>query len=291
MGCDTIHGEEFDFPPIFGLMDRETLIQAITGLVTADPRIEVAWLGGADATGRVDARSDLDLMLAVDPDGKETALATFEAGLDRVIGIRHRHRFVEPHWTGFDQAIYLGRDLSDDLAVDLAIVPTDTPPAGRLLEVDRHGEPVVLVDRLGWFDRPNRIDSDRHAARIDRRLARIRGLHPFFVSVVRKGIDRGHDLEALDGYRTKLLAPLCELMRIEHDPDRFDFAFRYLDRDLPSDQRALLERLAFVPDREGLSSSVDRCGVEIEERLSRLTAVRRAAVRKAAASAKPSDRR
>ena len=102
MGCDTIHGEEFDFPPIFGLMDRETLIQAITELVTADPRIEVAWLGGADATGRVDSRSDLDLMLAVDHDGKETALATFEAGLDRVIGIRHRYRFVEPHWSGFD---------------------------------------------------------------------------------------------------------------------------------------------------------------------------------------------
>ncbi|MAB71939.1 MAG: hypothetical protein CMJ54_05485 [Planctomycetaceae bacterium] len=272
-------------------MDRETLIQAITGLVTADPRIEVAWLGGADATGRVDARSDLDLMLAVESEDREVVIEAFEEAFDRVVGIRHRHRFVEPHWSGFDQAIYLGRGLSDDLAIDLTIVPTDTPLERRLLEVDRHGEAVVLVDRRGWFDRPTRSDVDRQVAGIDRRLARIRGLHPFFVSIVRKGIDRGRDLEALDGYRAKLLAPLCDLMRIEHDPARFDFAFRYLDRDLPADERALLERLAFVPDASGLPRRVDRCQAEIERRLERLTAARRAAVQEAVASAKPSGRR
>ena len=108
-------------------MDRETLIQAITGLVHDDPGVQVAWLGGADATGRVDSRSDLDLMVAMTPDDRAVALETFEKGLDRLVGIRHRYRFVEPHWTGFDQAIYLVRDLSDDLAIDLAVVPTDTP--------------------------------------------------------------------------------------------------------------------------------------------------------------------
>ena len=272
-------------------MDRETLIQAITGLVHDDPGVHVAWLGGADATGRVDSRSDLDLMVAMTPDDRAVALETFEKGLDRLVGIRHRYRFVEPHWTGFDQAIYLVRDLSDDLAIDLAVVPTDTPPERRLLETDRHGDPVVLVDRLGWFDRPTRCDVDRHAAGIDRRLARIRGLHPFFVSIVRKAIDRGRDLEALDGYRTRMLSPLCDLMRIEHDPARFDFAFRYLDRDLPAEERALLERLAFVPDPQDLPRRVDRCQAEIERRLERLTAVGRVPVREAGDSAKPSDRR
>ena len=272
-------------------MDRETLIQEIRGLVTTDPRIEVAWLGGADATGRVDSRSDLDLMLAVGRGHLESALETFEEGLDRVVGIRHRHRFIEPHWTGFDQAIYLCRDLSDDLAVDLTWVPTDTPPERRLVETDRHGESVVLVDHLGWFDRPTRSDVDRHAAGIDRRLARIRGLHPFFVSTVRKAIARGRGLEALDGYRTRMLGPLCDLMRIEHDPARFDFAFRYVDRDLPDDDRALLESLAFVPGPEELPGRLDECRLEIERRLARLTVGRRVPAPGAADAAKPSDRR
>ena len=272
-------------------MDRAKLIQAVTGLVTEDPRIRVAWLGGADATDRVDPRSDLDLMLAVDRDDREIALGAFEEGLDRLIGIRHRYRSVEPHWTGFDQVIYLGRDLSDDLAIDLSIVPTDTSPERRLIEVDRHGEPVVLVDRLGWFDRPTRSDVDRHAALIERRLARIGGLHAFFVSMVGKSIERGRDLEALDGYRTRLLAPLCDLMRIEHDPDRFDFAFRYLDRDLPLEERRLLESLAFVPDRQGIAPRLARCDEEIRIRLARLNLVRGGSVREAGDSAKPSDRR
>ena len=272
-------------------MERKSLIQAVKGLVVADPRIEVAWLGGADATGRADSRSDLDLMLAVESEDREVVLEAFEEAFDRVVGIRHRHRFVEPHWSGFDQAIYLGRGLSDDLAIDLTIVPTDTPLERRLLEVDRHGEPVVLVDRLGWFDRPLRSDVGRHAAGIDRRLARIRGLHPFFVSIVRKAIARGRGLESLDGYRTKMLVPLCDLMRIEHDPARFDFAFRYVDRDLPDDDRALLERLAFVPGPEELPGRLDECQAEIERRLERLTAVRRVPVREAGDSATPSDRR
>jgi len=33
------------------------------------------------------------------------------------------------------------------------------------------------------------------------------------------------------------LAPLIELMRIRHCPDRFDFGPRYLDRDLPAELR------------------------------------------------------
>ena len=46
-GVTRFAGRNSNFRLIFDPMDRETLIQAIKGLVTADPRIEVAWLGGA----------------------------------------------------------------------------------------------------------------------------------------------------------------------------------------------------------------------------------------------------
>lgn len=251
-------------------MSRDSLIAAFRGHVVADDRVRVAWLGGSDATGRTDALSDLDPVLAARADDIEGVLESLEAWLDATVGIRERYRFPDPTPHGHPQALYLGERLSDDLAIDLLVMDIATPESERFIEVERHGRAVVLVDHEGWFDGPVHLDRASHRARIARHLATLAALHPHLMPLVRKPLARGHRLDALARYQHRLLKPLCDLMRIEHDPDRFDYGFRYLDRDLPDSECMLLERLAFIGADDDLEAAIDEAQREVEARLARL---------------------
>lgn len=255
-------------------MNRRGLITRLQTFLLAEDQVRVAWLGGSDATDRVDARSDVDLVLVADRGMVEATFELVDRWLTELVGVRRRHRLSDPTAHGHPQALFLGAGLSDDLAVDLMVMHAEIPVERRFLEVERHGRVVPLVDRLGWLEESVRIDRGALAIEIDRHLESLAGMHPFQHSLVDKSMSRGHWSEALDGYQRRMLRPLCDLMRIEHDPDRFDFGFRYLDRDLPDPQRLLLERLAFVPDPDGLRERVSNCRVEIERRLDRIIEAR-----------------
>ena len=251
-------------------MERDELVEALRHHVHSDERIRVAWLGGADASGRIDPLSDLDPMLATAADDLEAVLDDFEIWLDRTVGVVARYRHPDPTPHGHPSVLYLGEVTSSDLAIDLVLMEVETPIEDRLLDVERHGRGVKLIDREGWFDEPVRLDRTSHRRRIESHLSRLAALHPHLMPIVLKPLRRGHRLDALTRYQNRLIKPLCELMRIEHDPDRFDFGFRYLDRDLPDHERDLLERLAFVGAQDDLEAAVDETRREVETRLARL---------------------
>ena len=251
-------------------MDRTNLIEAFRGHVDRDDRIRVAWLGGSDATGRTDELSDVDPILVARADEIEGVIESLEAWLEETVGIRHRHRFPESTPHGHPQALYLGKRIPEALAFDLMVMDVETPVADRFLDVERHGNAVILVDREGWFDEPALLDRAAHRRRIQDWLSNLGDLHPHVMPLLRKSLARGQRLDALDRYQDRLVKPLCVLMRIEHDPDRFDFGFRYLDRDLPDAERHLLERMAFIGIDDDLPAAVEEARRELEARLSRL---------------------
>ena len=251
-------------------MERDELVEALRRHVQSDERIRVAWLGGSDATGRTDPSSDLDPMLATAAEDLEAVLRDFEVWLDRTVGVVARYRHPDPTPHGHPSVLYLGEVTSRDLAVDLVLMEVETPPEDRLLDIERHGRGVMLIDREGWFEEPVHLDQASHRLRIESRLSRLAALHPHLMPIVLKTLRRGHRLDALTRYQDRLIKPLCELMRMEHDPDRFDFGFRYLDRDLPDHERELLERLAFIGAEDDLGASIQEARREVETRLARL---------------------
>ena len=67
-------------------------------------------------------------------------------------------------------------------------------------------------------------------------------------TLVTRAVRRGLVAEAAVAYRVRLAGGSGGAWwASEHDPDRFDFGARYLDRDLPAELRAEVEALA-LPD-------------------------------------------
>jgi hypothetical protein len=57
---------------------------------------------------------------------------------------------------------------------------------------------------------------------------------------------------------------------MQHRPDRFDFGWRYVETELPPEERALLAQLAFVADGDALKQRADELAQELERRLEML---------------------
>ncbi|MDE0888448.1 MAG: hypothetical protein OSA40_03205 [Phycisphaerales bacterium] len=249
---------------------RDDLITAITARVSELEWMDAAWLGGSDATGRTDERSDLDLVCLVRDDRIEETFDSLESLFKSLGGIRHRYRVPEPTRHGNAQAYYLLVGATDDLTIDLVVLRDSVQD--RLLELERHGDPLVLFDRgLGIRSIP--LDRDAHDTRLRVRFSEIKNAAPILIPLVSKAIDRGFVAEAVSSYHNFVLRPLVDLLRMEHCPDRFDFGFRYLDRDLPPSERALVERLSMAGDLEIIDELRQQAIARLEIQIGRVDAL------------------
>jgi predicted nucleotidyltransferase len=246
---------------------RERVAATIVAVLRDDPAIAAIGEGGAAARGRADEFSDLDLMIVAPVAGATAIFALVEP----------------PGFPDMAQRIYFLADAPRYFAVDCSVIT----PAGMatFLERERHGEVIV------WFDhdatlasRP--VDGESLARRRAHRLAQLRGAVPVYSMLVNKELERGHALEAYGSYQVQIRA-LIELLGMQHRPDRFDFGWRYVERELPPSAQALIARHTFVPDGTSLASLSASLVGEIRALLDTLTAAESAATVNAAA---PGDR-
>jgi hypothetical protein len=88
--------------------------------------------------------------------------------------------------------------------------------------------------------------------------------------LVDKELARGQPLEALGFYQV-LVRALIDLLGMRHRPERFDFGWRYVERELPEDAQALIARHAFVADAAALAAGRVSIVREIDVLLASLT--------------------
>lgn len=234
---------------------RSEIISALHTSLEGDPAALGAFLGGSDATGRTDSLSDIDLVVIVEPGAVENTFTAMHTALEVLSPISQRWRLAEPTWHGHAQEFVALRDAAPEHFVDVVV---QEPTGGeRLLEVERHGAPLVLFDRAGVV-KSVPVDRPRLQDRIDARLAILRERFPMFQTLVTRAVRRGFVAEAAVAYQDHTYRPLIELLRIRHCPQRFDFGARYLDRDLPAPLRAELESLALPSSLEEIESFRER---------------------------------
>ena len=248
---------------------RQQLIDHLHAGLTDIGFVRAAWLGGSEASGRSDQWSDIDLVLIVEDGRWQDALGEVRRIAETLGPIAHAWRVPEPAWHGHHQEFI--RIQGAEPFHDLDVVVMETGAQGRFLEHERHGEPVVLFDRDGLV-KTEPLDREAHAAKLGARLALLREQFPMFQVLLTRALLRGMPAEAAALYQRVTLAPLVELLRMRHAPERYDFGPRYLDRDLPGPLRQTVESLAFPRDLAHLEVLQQRAASLFAETLAQLDA-------------------
>ncbi len=247
------------------ILARQRIIDILGEALDGLDYVRSAWLGGSDASGRTDEWSDIDLQIIVEDERVEDAIEALHAALESHSPIARRYRFPEPTWHGHSQEI-LGLEHADPHHFLDLVVMSRTSAADRFLERERHGEAMVLFDRDGLLATPP-MDWEAHRGKMSERLATMRAQFDLYQTIVSKAVRRGHAADAAYGYVAVTLKPLVELLRMRYCPERFDYGLRYLDRDLPPDWHAEVERLAVPPSLEALGEYHARAGEHFAEQL------------------------
>lgn len=229
---------------------RERLITQLTEGLRAEERCRGAWLGGADASGRADALSDLDLVVIVEAGEDEAMLESVERMAKAIAPIERRYRLPAPTWHGHVQVFMQLKGLGPAGLVDLLIIHPGEQD--RWLVVERHGHARVLLDRDGLI-RPVALDRAEHVEAMREQFEHLKARVPVLAPLALKEAQRGRDIDALHFYHELLIKPLVTMLRIVHCPERYDFGLRYLERDLPADVYARVRELAYVGSCEDIA--------------------------------------
>ena len=248
-------------------LTRQTVIDLLSAALESFDGALAAWLGGSDASGRTDEYSDIDIQVIVGDERVEAAFEVIHEALEARSPIARRFRFPEPTWHGHSQEILALRDADPDHLIDLVIMKESTPD--KLLEVERHGRPMVIFDR-GAYLKPTPLDWPSHRAKMEKRLETLGAQYEMFQALTAKAVRRGLPVEAAASYQALTFRPLIDLLRIRHCPLRFDYGSRYLDRDLPEAWRRELEDLSLPGNLDELDQCRQRAASLFLEQLAAL---------------------
>ena len=241
---------------------RRTIIEAVIAHLLPVTAVRACFEGGSAATGRLDAFSDIDLVIVAPLPSADAAFDAVESALSPH-SIVHTWRVEPPSFPQTAQRFYFLADAPRFFAVDCVVASESGVEA--FLERERHGDPLVYFDRTSRI-RARAVDRTALAERRVKRWGQLRGSVPVIAMLVEKELARGRPLEAL-GFYQGLLRALLEVLGIEHRPDRFDFSWRYVETQLPEDARALIARYAFVADEQALRERAPQLADELRRRL------------------------
>lgn len=251
------------------MLTRETIIPALHNTLEALPCVRAAFLAGSEAFGRQDRYSDIDFNCIALPSDAAKIFSALEAALEKLSPIALKLEMpANPSWPGMSQRFYRLRDTDEFLMIDFCQLSRELAPT--FLEPIRHGTPVVLFDREHLL-KPVPLNRAEHGALVAKRLAWLRASFPMFQNLVRKAVLRGDEVEATAMWMGQTLRPLVDLLRIRHNPERFDYGLRYTGYDLPADARRELEALLWPRDGADLLKKLDMAKALFDRTLAELS--------------------
>jgi len=223
-------------------LTRQELITTLVDALQADARVCAAYEGGSAAFGRVDQYSDVDFQIIVEDPAVDAVAAQVDAVLAEQFNVDYRFEIPRPAWHGHYQVFYRFANASPLLLLDLCIVQRSSP--NKFLEREIHGDAVVYFDKCGAA-LPPPVDQAAHQAGLAARRSQCLAYFELYAPFVIKELRRGQPIEAAAYYSGFVLGPLVDLLRMRHDPLRYNFRTRHVYQDLPAEVIARLEPLYF----------------------------------------------
>jgi hypothetical protein len=234
-------------------LNLETLFSSLCKALEPLDYTHAMWQAGAAAFNRLDAWSDLDLMIVVDDERVNDTFEVIEAVLTDLSPIDLKYEIPQPTWHGHSQTFYRLENAGPFLLLDVCVMKLSNPE--RFLEPEIHGQPVVCFDKSGVVAESQTPLGDRSDLLRDR-LASRKVIFDLFKGFPLKELYRGNPIEALAYYQAFILRPLVEVLRIHHYPARYDFYTRYIYYDLPSEIVKELEPLFFISSPSDLEAKI-----------------------------------
>jgi hypothetical protein len=241
------------------MLTREDILSALAVALKPIDEVYALWEAGAVAFNRIDQWSDIDLMVDVQDGFVANTWQVIEDVLQRLSSIELRYELPQPAWHGHTQVFYRLKDASPFLFVDAVVMQHSNP--NKFLEVEQHGQPNVLFDKMG-VTQPPLFDPQALHARLYKQLQGMKMTFELFQVETTKELNRGNTIEAISFYYASTLRPLVELLRIRYMqvPARHKFYTRYIQYDLPEEVVDRLEALFFVCDAIDLQDKHDQAG-------------------------------
>jgi hypothetical protein len=232
-------------------LSRNTIVQTLAKALAPLEYTHAFYDGGAAAFNRIDEYSDIDLYLVVDEKKVAEAFFVVEKALGSLSSIKQKFEILQSPWPGLSQAFYKLEEASEYLLIDFVVLTPKSPE--KFLEPEMHGDVVFYFNKSDKIQ-PRSLDMETFVSKQQERLKRLRARFDMFNSFVRKEINRGNHLEAIDLYNVLTLATLVEALRIKHNPIHYEFKMRYIHYELPAQAIRRLQHLYFVKDSKDLQT-------------------------------------
>jgi hypothetical protein len=213
--------------------------------------VHAVWEGGAEAFGRVDRWSDIDVCVDADDDRVRDCFPVVEAALEALSRIAVKYEIKQTMSPGYVQAFYKLDGVSEYMLVDFAVFKHTWPD--KLLEPEIHNRAKFHFNKRGAVSIP-RLDRKKLHADVKAALPNLSLRLGVFGCFVPKEISRGNFIEAVTLYHRLVLDSLVDVLRIKHKPERHGFKTRYIHYDLPPAVVTRLENLFFVRDPADLAA-------------------------------------
>jgi hypothetical protein len=218
-----------------------------------EPGVRVVWIGGSAATGGWDDHSDLDVEVLCTPGTVDELYARLVDRARSAFSVHDLWELPAATWPDGRQCFLCLQPRPGGLAEPTRIVDlhlSELADRHRLVDVRRHGRPIVLHDPEGLVELRH-DDAAETDALIAAAIEQVRQRRQTGEWLVNRAIRRGHVAEAVDLYLRFPLSGVVRLLRVRHCPWRHDFGLRYLRDDLPAEAAERVESL--VPGHAGAS--------------------------------------
>ena len=241
---------------------RQLLIDRVETALAAQPFVHAAWLEGADAAGKADAFSDIDLWADVEAGFQAQAFACIREAL-LTLGPLDVQHVAHPR-PQLDQCFYRVAGTSPFWFVDVCL-----QEHGRETVFTPRDPFKVLFDRSGVIQVTDEVDDGAFVREVVRALERAWWRRV----LVLKEVKRGRLLEALRYYHHEVLEQLTQLLRLRYCPAKHDYGLKHSYADLPREVTAALEKLYAVVTLADLPTALEQADALFDKTLSALKAI------------------